>query len=142
MLCSVVPAASAASEPYYYTIYLEPQGGVGVETQTYAYKGVWSGYRLLNMPDTPTMRGYIFEGWYDDIVGGNKVSTDYTFKGDSTIYAHWVPDPSVKLVSQDEPAEQKPTAFRLEDHIGEIVVVSVATVATVVVVLVASQAAS
>lgn len=35
--------------------------------------------------------GFTFDGWYDDIVGGNKVTTiDSTKYGDVTLYARWI----------------------------------------------------
>ena len=57
--------------------------------QLYAYK-YGSNYRLTSTP-TPTMEGYKFDGWYDDVVGGTKITTRYNFKDDTTIYAHWTP---------------------------------------------------
>ncbi|MFQ7400347.1 MAG: InlB B-repeat-containing protein [Neglectibacter sp.] len=36
-------------------------------------------YRLTSTP-TPTMEGYKFDGWYDDVVGGTKITTRYNFK--------------------------------------------------------------
>lgn len=39
------------------------------------------------------MDGYVFEGWYTDAVGGDRVSssTVYTAAGHTTLYAHWIP---------------------------------------------------
>lgn len=39
------------------------------------------------------MDGYVFEGWYTDAVGGDRVSstTVYTAAGYTTLYAHWMP---------------------------------------------------
>lgn len=39
------------------------------------------------------MDGYVFEGWYTDAVGGDRVSssTVYTAAGHTTLYAHWMP---------------------------------------------------
>ena len=39
------------------------------------------------------MDGYVFEGWYTDAVGGDRVSsaTIYTAAGHTTLYAHWMP---------------------------------------------------
>lgn len=134
LLCCFTPMAFAAS--YYVTIDLEPQGGVGVATQTYAYKGIWSGYRLTSIPE-PTLEGYTFEGWYDDMVGGTKVTTSYSFTKDTTIYAHWVPD--VKTQTEGSAEQPKDDSFQLQDHLGTILVV--AGVAVVVVAVVAAQSA-
>lgn len=39
------------------------------------------------------MNGYVFDGWYTDAVGGDRVSssTVYTAAGHTTLYAHWIP---------------------------------------------------
>ena len=39
------------------------------------------------------MDGYVFDGWYTDAVGGDRVSssTVYTAAGQTTLYAHWIP---------------------------------------------------
>ena len=39
------------------------------------------------------MDGYVFDGWYTDAVGGDRVSssTVYTAAGHTTLYAHWIP---------------------------------------------------
>ena len=66
VFCCMTPLAFAAEK--YHTIYLEPQGGIGVPTQVYVYK-YGDVYRASSLP-TPTMEGYTFDGWYEDIVGG------------------------------------------------------------------------
>ena len=78
-----------AADASYYNVYLEAQGGTCDVMQLYAYK-YGSNYRLTSTP-TPTMEGYKFDGWYDDVVGGTKITTRYNFKDDTTIYAHWTP---------------------------------------------------
>ena len=39
------------------------------------------------------MNGYVFDGWYTDAVGGDRVSSStlYTAAGHTTLYAHWIP---------------------------------------------------
>ena len=39
------------------------------------------------------MNGYVFDGWYTNTVGGDRVSssTVYTAAGHTTLYAHWIP---------------------------------------------------
>ena len=54
----MTPLAFAAEK--YHTIYLEPQGGIGVPTQVYVYK-YGDVYRASSLP-TPTMEGYTFDG--------------------------------------------------------------------------------
>ena len=85
LCCNLVPMAFAADASYY-NVYLEAQGGTCDVMQLYAYK-YGSNYRLTSTP-TPTMEGYKFDGWYDDVVGGTKITTRYNFKDDTTIYAH------------------------------------------------------
>ena len=37
----------------------------------------------------PTRSGYTFDGWYTASSGGEKITTDYVFTSDTTVYAHW-----------------------------------------------------
>lgn len=39
------------------------------------------------------MDGYVFDGWYTNAVGGDRVSSStlYTAAGHTTLYAHWIP---------------------------------------------------
>ena len=87
VFCCMTPLAFAAEK--YHTIYLEPQGGIGVPTQVYVYK-YGDVYRASSLP-TPTMEGYTFDGWYEDIVGGTAIkASKYNFKEEGqTLYAHW-----------------------------------------------------
>ena len=41
---------------------------------------------------TPTRTGYTFDGWYDQLSGGNKITADTTVTSttDQTLYAHWM----------------------------------------------------
>ena len=120
LCCNLVPMAFAADASYY-NVYLEAQGGTCDVMQLYAYK-YGSNYRLTSTP-TPTMEGYKFDGWYDDVVGGTKITTRYNFKDDTTIYAHWTPT-----------AEK---SWKLKDNLGTVLVVT--TVVAVVVTVVAAQ---
>lgn len=38
---------------------------------------------------TPTRANYRFNGWYTAAIGGTKITTDYMFGSDTTVYAHW-----------------------------------------------------
>ena len=123
LCCNLVPMAFAADASYY-NVYLEAQGGTCDVMQLYAYK-YGSSYRLTSTP-TPTMEGYLFDGWYTDLVGGDKIKpAEYEFQEDGqTLYAHWTPV-SGESTAKPEPeaAEQPASTFRLEDHLGEILIV-------------------
>ena len=75
MFCCVTPLAFA-DNPDYYTIYLERQGGIGTPEYVFVYRIKTSdgteNYRISRLP-TPTMEGYLFDGWYTDLVGGDKI---------------------------------------------------------------------
>lgn len=46
--------------------------------------------KLEKLPDAPTApEGKEFDGWYDATSSGEKITVDYQFKEDSTIYAYW-----------------------------------------------------
>lgn len=139
LCCNLVPMAFAADASYY-NIYLEPQGGTSDVMQLYAYK-YGSNYRLTSMP-TPTMDGYKFDGWYDDVVGGTKITTRYNFKEDSTIYAHWTPTAKKNATTTQTTTTAQASAdtehsWKLKDHVGTVLVVT--TVVAVVVTIVAAQ---
>ena len=95
MFCCVTPLAFA-DNPNYYTIYLERQGGIGTPEYVFVYRIKTSDgteiYRTSRLP-TPTMEGYLFDGWYTDLVGGDKIKpAEYEFQEDGqTLYAHWTP---------------------------------------------------
>ena len=128
MFCCVTPLAFA-DNPNYYTIYLERQGGIGTPEYVFVYRTKTSDgteiYRTSSLP-TPTMEGYTFDGWYTDLVGGDKIKpAEYKFQEDGqTLYAHWTPV-SGKSTAKPEPetAEEPASTFRLEDHLGEILIV-------------------
>ena len=95
-------------------------------TQVYVYK-YNDVYRASSLP-TPTMEGYTFDGWYEDIVGGTAIkASKYNFKEDGqTIYAHWTvadgSSSSAAAAAQQE--ETKPAkTFKIEEHMGEILIV-------------------
>ncbi len=69
-----------------YTITFDANGGKlkGSETLTTKTNG-----KLSSLPKNPTRSGYKFDGWYTSASGGDKVSTNYTFTDDTTVYAHW-----------------------------------------------------
>jgi uncharacterized repeat protein (TIGR02543 family) len=67
-----------------YTITFNPNGGsvnpTSAETQNNG--------RLTSLPE-PSRNGYAFDGWYTELTGGVRISTDTAFTGDSTVYAQW-----------------------------------------------------
>lgn len=87
LLCAAVPAAFAAGnkEDAFYTIGLDACGGV---SSTVVVTTNLDG-KLTTLPESPTMDGYTFNGWYTEPVGGSKVTTSTVFTSDATIYAHW-----------------------------------------------------
>ena len=140
LCCNLVPMAFAADASYY-NVYLEAQGGTCDVMQLYAYK-YGSNYRLTSTP-TPTMEGYQFDGWYDDVVGGTKITTRYNFKDDTTIYAHWTPTAKKNTATAAKTTTTAPAAAdtekscKLKDNLGTVLVVT--TVVAVVVTVVAAQ---
>jgi len=49
------------------------------------------GGKLRSIPAVER-EGYIFEGWYTDPYGGEKITADTEFHTDATVYAHWKMD--------------------------------------------------
>ena len=64
----------------------DPSGGVVNPTS----KEVWMGKPYGDLPSA-SLSGYYFEGWYTDIVGGDKIEKDTTYKtaDNQTLFAHW-----------------------------------------------------
>ena len=63
---------------------LNPNGGtISVNTVTTDANG-----KLSSLP-MPTRSGYTFNGWFTAVSGGEKITTDYVFTSDTTVYAHW-----------------------------------------------------
>ena len=87
LLCAAVPAAFAAGnkEDTLYTIGLDACGGV---SSTVVVTTNLDG-KLTTLPESPTMDGYTFNGWYTEPVGGSRITTATVFTGDTTIYAQW-----------------------------------------------------
>lgn len=87
LLCAAVPAAFAAGnkEDAFYTIGLDACGGV---SSTVVVTTNLDG-KLTTLPESPTMDGYTFNGWYTEPVGGSRITTATVFTGDTTIYAQW-----------------------------------------------------
>ncbi len=75
----------AVWERTHWEVYLDPQDGdCDIE---YAYADMGTG-KLASLPEA-TRVGYIFNGWFDAIEGGNKITTETEFSSNTTIYAQW-----------------------------------------------------
>ena len=66
-----------------YTVAFDANGGSVSQTSA-----VTTGGKLASLP-IPTRTGYDFVGWYTAASGGNTVTIDTVFTGNTTIYAHW-----------------------------------------------------
>ena len=66
-----------------YTLTFNPNGGaVNPRSYTEDYMTTRDDFPY------PQREGYTFQGWYDNIDGGNRINS-YTFTANKTIYAHW-----------------------------------------------------
>lgn len=117
LLCAAVPAAFAAGnkEDAFYTIGLDACGGV---SSTVVVTTNLDG-KLTTLPESPTMDGYTFNGWYTEPVGGSKVTTSTVFTSDATIYAHWTAKVGTSTVPQ--PTTQ-PAATQWQKYVGPALV--------------------
>lgn len=117
LLCAAVPAAFAAGnkEDAFYTIGLDACGGV---SSTVVVTTNLDG-KLTTLPESPTMDGYTFNGWYTEPVGGSKVTTSTVFTSDATIYAHWTAKVGTTTVPQ--PTTQ-PAATQWQKYVGPALV--------------------
>ena len=113
LLCAAVPAAFAAGnkEDAFYTIGLDACGGV---SSTVVVTTNLDG-KLTTLPESPTMDGYTFNGWYTEPVGGTKISTSTVFTGDTTVYAHWTVKNATTSTSTSTPAQPEQTAQEYDD---------------------------
>ena len=84
LLCAAVPAAFAAGnkEDTFYTIGLDACGGV---SSTVVVTTNLDG-KLTTLPESPTMDGYTFNGWYTEPVGGSRITTITVKNGKVNIY--------------------------------------------------------
>lgn len=117
LLCAAVPAAFAAGDKTdtFYTIGLDACGGV---SSTVVVTTNLDG-KLTTLPESPTMDGYTFNGWYTEPVGGSKVTTSTVFTSDATIYAHWTAKAGTSTVPQ--PTTQ-PAATQWQKYVGPALV--------------------
>ena len=66
-----------------FTVNFVPNGGEVTPSSAVTTDG-----KLASLP-TPTRIGYDFAGWYTEPVGGQRVTVNKVFSGNTTIYAHW-----------------------------------------------------
>lgn len=121
LLCAAVPAAFAAEnkEETFYTIGLDTCGG---ESSTVVVTTNLSG-KLTTLPESPTMDGYVFNGWYTEPIGGSKVTTATVFTGDSTIYAQWtVASGSTGTTTPARPSVDSSIVYK---HLGVVLVTGI-----------------
>ena len=89
-----------------HTITFDPNGG-NVETTT----ATTNEYEKLASLPNATMEGQVFDGWYEEAEGGERITTSTVFGEDTTVYAHWrspaSPSPSPSP-SPEKPAEENP----------------------------------
>ena len=127
LLCCTLPAAfaadtTAAKEAEIYTIGLDAMGGT---TSTVVVTTNLNG-RLSALPETPTLEGYTFDGWYTEPVGGTKISTATVFTGSTTVYAHWtVKSTGTSSATTTTKPTQTTESPAILDHLGGFVIVGV-----------------
>ena len=76
---------SGTTQTITYTLYFNANGGKVSPSN----KSLKKGENYGSLP-TPVRKDYTFDGWYSDVVGGNKVSSSMIIYDDTTIYAHWI----------------------------------------------------
>ena len=87
-----------------FTISFNPNGGT-VQPTT---KTVPEDFTLGSSGDlpVPVRAGYIFDGWFDDIQGGSRISANDEMTNDIELFAHWRVDESAKarIIAQPQGA--------------------------------------
>ena len=111
LLCAAVPAAFAA------------EGDTVVVTTNLDGK-------LTTLPESPTMDGYTFNGWYTEPVGGSRITTATVFTGDTTIYAQWTAKSS--SASPTTPTLPVTGGPALQKHLGTLLVAGILVTLVVV----------
>lgn len=91
-VCQVVVQQQNPPEPEAYLITFDANGGkVETTSMTTGTNG-----KLASLP-TPTREGYTFVGWFTARSGGQQITLNTVFGGNTTVYAQWTPiggDPS------------------------------------------------
>ena len=113
-------------EDAFYTIGLDACGGV---SSTVVVTTNLDG-KLTTLPESPTMDGYTFNGWYTEPVGGSRITTATVFTGDTTIYAQW----TAKSSSASPTAPTLPVTGdpALQKHLGTLLVAGILVTLVVV----------
>ncbi len=68
-----------------FTVTFDLNGGEGENPR----QKTGAGGSLTALPEEPSRTGYTFEGWFTELSGGDKITTDTVFTKDTTVYAHW-----------------------------------------------------
>lgn len=76
-----------------YTVTFDTQGGSDVPTQYV------SPNTSARNPDSPTMDGYGFLGWYTEATGGTQWKWNDPVTGNITVYAHWEADTATNMTA-------------------------------------------
>ena len=98
------------------TITFDPNGGT-CATKTAKTVSSNNGSQVLSSLPVATRDGYTFDGWYTAKEGGDKITKNTVFSGDTTVYAHWTkkePSPEPKPEPNPEP-EPDPTPSPAHD---------------------------
>ena len=59
------------------------------------YQFLTKDHQLVGELPTPIKKGYIFEGWFSEMLGGDVIETPTAFMADTRLYAHWKKDPAM-----------------------------------------------
>ena len=86
--------------------------------------------KLTTLPESPTMDGYTFNGWYTEPVGGSRITTATVFTGDTTIYAQWTAKSS--SASPTTPTPPMTGGPALQKHLGTLLVAGILVTLVVV----------
>ena len=103
-----------------YTITLDAGGGT--VTTTSMTTGTDS--KLTETLPTPTRDGCSFEGWFTAAEGGEKVTADMVFNGNTVIYAHWTANQYA--ITVESSGNGSVTADRNTAAMGDTVTVTIA----------------
>lgn len=68
-----------------YTVTLNSNGG-SVDKSSYSYNS----QDVIGTLPNPTLNGYVFLGWYDNLSGGNLISENIKVTKNMTLYARWM----------------------------------------------------
>ncbi len=78
-----------------YTVSFDEQGGTSVNDITKDYNS-----EIGTLPET-TKDGYLFDGWYTNATGGEKITSDTKIIGNITYYAHYTKSLALATISPE-----------------------------------------